>query len=107
MASPSTRIAARARAGWQWAQLHREELEANWDFRLRLRFEDGTVGEIDFADRNWRGVFEPLTDPAYFARVRLDPELGTIAWPNGADMAPETLFEHARRNPVEPASKTG
>jgi uncharacterized protein DUF2442 len=39
----------------------------------------------------WRGVFEPLRDPAYFATVQLDPELGTISWPNGADVAPETL----------------
>jgi hypothetical protein len=37
------------------------------------------------------GVFEPLRDPVYFARVELDAELGTISWPNGADIAPETL----------------
>jgi hypothetical protein len=36
-------------------------------------------------------VFEPLRDPVYFARVELDAELGTISWPNGADVAPETL----------------
>ncbi len=73
------------------------------DYRLRLTFEDGTVGEIDFATREWRGVFEPLRDPAYFARVRVDPESGTIAWPNGADMAPEPLYD-AARNIIEPAS---
>jgi hypothetical protein len=73
------------------------------DYRLRLTFEDGTVGDIDFNCREWRGVFEPLRDPAYFARVRIDPEGGTIAWPNGVDMAPEPLYEEARRNPVEPA----
>lgn len=72
------------------------------EYRLRLTFEDGVVGEIDFAARDWRGVFEPLRDPAYFARVRVDPEAGTIAWPNGADMAPEPLYE-AARNVVEPA----
>jgi Protein of unknown function (DUF2442) len=77
------------------------------DFRLRLTFEDGTVGEIDFAERDWRGVFEPLADPAYFARVRIDPEAGTIAWPNGVDMAPEPLYEQARSNPVEHVSKPG
>ena len=74
------------------------------DFRLRLTFDDGTVGEVDFADRVWRGVFEPLGDPAYFARVRVDQETGTIAWPNGVDMAPEPLYEQARRSPVERVS---
>lgn len=76
------------------------------DHRLRLTFEDGTVGEVAFVGREWRGVFEPLRDPAYFARVRVDPDAGTIAWPNGTDMAPEPLYEEARRNLVEPASST-
>jgi len=61
--------------------------------RLRLAFADGVIGEIDFTGREWRGVFEPLRDPRYFARVAVDPESGTIAWPNGTDMAPEPLYE--------------
>jgi len=72
-------------------------VEVVGDYALRLTFADGTVGEVHFADREWRGVFEPLRDPAYFARVAVDPESGTIAWPNGADMAPEPLYEAARR----------
>lgn len=68
------------------------------DYRLRLSFADGTVGDADFTQREWRGVFEPLRDPAYFARVYVDSEAGTIAWPNGADMAPEPLYEQARAN---------
>lgn len=59
--------------------------------RLRLGFDDGTVGELDFSDEDWSGVFSPLSDPEFFARVELDDELGTIVWPNGADIAPETL----------------
>jgi hypothetical protein len=74
------------------------------DYRLRLTFEDGMIGEVDFVAREWRGVFEPLRDPAYFARVSVDREGGTIAWPNGADMAPEPLYEQARSNSVEAAS---
>lgn len=77
------------------------------DFRLRLSFDDGTVGEIDFAERDWRGVFQPLREPAYFARVRVDPEAGTITWPNGVDMAPDHLYEQAQRNPVDHLSGTG
>ncbi len=76
------------------------------DLRLRLTFDDGTVGEVDFTDRDWHGVLEPLRDPAYFSRVVVDSEVGTIAWPNGVDLAPEPLYEEARRNPVEQASST-
>lgn len=61
------------------------------EYRLRLRFDDGMSGELDFAAESWGGVFAPLADPEYFGRVRLDEELGTIVWPNGADIAPETL----------------
>jgi hypothetical protein len=70
------------------------------EFRLRLTFEDGMVGEVDFAERVWEGVFAPLRDQQFFAQVRLDRDAGTIAWPNGADMAPEALYEQARRHPV-------
>jgi len=61
--------------------------------RLRLCFEDGVEGEIDFSTETWDGVFAPLSDPTYFARVELDEVLGTIVWPNGADFAPETLHQ--------------
>jgi hypothetical protein len=61
------------------------------EHRLRVAFDDGVGGEIDASEWTWRGVFEPLRDPTYFARVELDRELGTICWPNGADVAPETL----------------
>ena len=60
---------------------------------LHLRFEDGAAGIVDMSAWPWRGVFEPLRDPDFFGQVRLDEELGTIVWPNGADLAPETLHE--------------
>ena len=71
--------------------------------RLRLTFEDGTMGEVDLSQKEWRGVFEPLADPAYFAQVRVDAEAGTVVWPNGADMAPEPLYAEARKHPVRAA----
>jgi hypothetical protein len=61
--------------------------------RLRIGFEDGTSGEINFLHEDWSGVFAPLVDSDYFGQVRLDEELGTIVWPNGADIAPETLHQ--------------
>lgn len=73
-------------------------VEVIGDHRLRLTFEEGTVGDVDFSEREWRGLFEPLRDPTYFARVAVDPESGTIAWSNGVDMAPEPLYAEARAN---------
>jgi hypothetical protein len=62
-------------------------------FILHLRFADGTEGDADFADDLEGEVFEPLRDPALFRRARLDPQLHTVVWPNGADFAPEFLYE--------------
>jgi len=76
--------------------VHVKLVEVVGDHRLLLRFEDGREGEVDFSEREWRGVFEPLADPDYFRRVALDPELGTIVWPNGADFDPATLHDWPR-----------
>jgi len=68
-------------------------LEARPPYRLYVEFEDGVRGEVDMAQRLKGPVFEALRDPAYFALVTLD-ELGVPVWPNGTDVAPDTL--HAR-----------
>jgi hypothetical protein len=78
-------------------------VEVVGDYRLRLTFVDGTIGDVDFAQREWHGVFEPLRDPSYFAGVEVDPEAGTITWPEGQDMAPEPLYAEARQHPVPAA----
>ena len=70
------------------------------DHVLRLLFSDGTAGDIDFSAERWTGVLAPLNDPAYFARVTVDTEAGTIAWPDGIDLAPEPLYEQAREHPL-------
>lgn len=68
---------------------------------LRLTFDDGTIGDVSFSDRRWTGVFEPLRDPARFAKVQIDPLFSTIVWPeDGLDMAPEPLHAEAKRRPV-------
>jgi hypothetical protein len=77
------------------AIVHVTEVEWLGGHRLRMGFEDGTSGEVDFSHEAWIGVFAPLADPKYFGQVRLDDELGTIVWPNGADIAPETLHRLA------------
>jgi hypothetical protein len=61
-----------------------------------LRFSDGTEGEIDLSRELVGPIFEPLKDPEYFKLVTLNSEIGTIVWPNGADFAPEFLYERAR-----------
>ena len=64
------------------------------DFVVWLRFRDGTAGEVDLRDELEGEVFLPLRDPAFFRRFRLD--LDTIVWPNGADFAPEFLYERVK-----------
>ncbi len=65
-------------------------------FALRIGFEDGTVRELDLESELWGPVFEPLRqDPQLFREVRVDEELGTIVWPNGADLDPDVLHGDA------------
>ncbi len=72
-------------------------VEALGGHRLRLSFADGVGGVVDLDYLLGRGpIFEPLRDPDYFAQVRVDSEGGTIVWPNGADVAPETLYAAVR-----------
>ncbi len=84
--------------------VHGRSVEVLDTYRLRLTFSDGASGVIDFAAELWGPLFEPLKDPARFAEVRVDPECGTIAWPNGADFAPEWLYE-PRPRARQPRSK--
>ena len=64
------------------------------DYRLALRFEDGVEGVIDVTQCvPFVGVFASLRDPAKFSEVTVDPELGTVVWPSGADLAPDVLYE--------------
>jgi hypothetical protein len=62
---------------------------------LDLTFKDGTRKRVNLLPLLEGPVFEPLRDPKYFTRVELDPVAGTVVWPNGADIAPETLYELA------------
>jgi hypothetical protein len=59
---------------------------------LTFVFSDGLTGELDLRDALTGPMLEPLHDPAYFARVRLD-EYGAPVWPNGVDFAPDSLHD--------------
>ena len=63
------------------------------DYRIELVFHDGVQATVDFSQWLDGPVFEPLRDHEYFRRFFIDG--GTVAWPNGADIAPETLYEEA------------
>ena len=63
------------------------------DYKIWIRFADGKAGVIDLSEELWGPVFEPLRDLATFQTVRVHPELETLSWPNGADFAPEFLYE--------------
>jgi Protein of unknown function (DUF2442) len=86
----------RSRALWRVVSVRPED-----DFRLHVVFVDGTAGDVRL-----RGfiespsidgtLFEPLRDPGYFRQVRV--ELGAVAWPNGADLAPDAMYDAIRAN---------
>lgn len=62
-------------------------------FTLQLRFDDGIERRIDFSSILAGELYGPLRDVALFNQVRLDPEVHTIIWPNGADFDPATLHD--------------
>ena len=89
--------------------------EASGPHSLDLTFKDGTRKQVNLLPLLEGPVFEPLRDPVFFARVMLDPVAGTVVWPNGADIAPETLYELPaetkgrvrRRSPNRALQRTG
>ncbi|MFT3907399.1 MAG: DUF2442 domain-containing protein [Steroidobacteraceae bacterium] len=60
-------------------------------FSIWVQFADGLSGEIDLQADLQGPIFLPLRDRALFAQLRFDPDLRTVVWPNGADLAPEFL----------------
>jgi uncharacterized protein DUF2442 len=60
---------------------------------LRVVFNDGVAKRVNLLALLEGPIFEPLRDPTYFGRVLLDPVAGTVVWPNGADLAPEAVYD--------------
>ncbi len=110
----------------EWLELHKDELLENWqlaeekkplkksphwsnvmipkvidakyveDYTLFLRFSDGSEGEVDLQKELEGAIFEPLKDINYFKKFSVNQELHTVVWPNGADFAPEYLYENLK-----------
>ncbi len=78
--------------------LHITDVEYLHHYQLKLAFNDGVTGIVDLSNELWGEMFEPLQDIQLFSQVKLDKELDTIVWANGADLAPEFL-----RNLIQPA----
>lgn len=76
--------------------LHINEAGYLGDYRLRLWFNDGQVKDVDLKDELYGEVFEPLKNQDLFKQVKVNPDTKTVEWPNGADFAPEHLYEMGR-----------
>ncbi len=71
------------------------------DYRVEITFDDGACGIVDFSHYLERGgVFERFHDINYFRQFEVNPELGTLTWPDGIDVAPETLYAQATGTPL-------
>lgn len=69
------------------------EVKALDGYRLHLHFEDGVEGVVDLAEIvQFTGVYAPLEERAYFIQVYVNPDIGTVCWPNGADIDPDVLY---------------
>ena len=76
----------------------REVIEARVirDFTVEVVFDDLKKGVVDLRRYLGRGIFKELLDKKKFRRMKVDAELGTICWPNGADIAPDMLYSQAK-----------
>ena len=76
--------------------LHVREAKYLHDYVIHLRFNDGAEGEIDLAGELEGEIFGPLKDLKKFKAFQVDPDLQTVVWDNGADFAPEFLYENMK-----------
>jgi Protein of unknown function (DUF2442) len=70
-----------------------QSFETAGKYMLRVRFDDNSEQEIDFAPILAGDLYGPLRDIALFNQVKVDPEVHTLVWPNGADFDPATLHD--------------
>ena len=71
------------------------------NYHLQIEFEDKNVGIVDGATLiPFTGVFAPLEDENFFMQAKVDPETGTVCWPNGADIDPDVLYALITGKPI-------
>ncbi len=66
------------------------------DYTIHVRFSDGAEGDVDLREELHGEIFEPLKDPRLFRQFCVHAEFHALCWPNGADIAPEFLYEKVR-----------
>jgi hypothetical protein len=76
-------------------------VQALSEYRIRITFDDGVEGVVNVRELvPFSGVFEPLKDVAFFERVNLNAELGTVRWPNDADLDSDVLYAKVTGTPI-------
>jgi hypothetical protein len=82
--------------------IHITAVQVIGPFSLAVTFDNGAHRRVNLRPELYGPMFEPLRDPAYFACVYVDADSRTVTWPNGADFAPDFLYElAAEETPVE------
>jgi hypothetical protein len=81
--------------------LHLTEAKYLEGYQIEVTFNNGRHGVVDLSDALNGPVFEPLKNLSLFSKLKVDEELETIVWPNGADLAPEFLYFMAFKNHIE------
>jgi hypothetical protein len=76
--------------------LHVKEAKYLYDYVIWLRFNNGSEGEVDLKNELYGTMFEPLQDIQLFKTFKVDQEMETIVWANGADFAPEFLYNRLK-----------
>lgn len=76
--------------------LHIRDAKYLHDYVVWVRFNDNAEGEIDLEPHLWGEMFEPLKDVNQFQKFSIDPDMETIVWENGADIAPEFIYENMK-----------
>lgn len=85
--------------------IHITQVKVVGDYSLELTFDNGVQKRVNLRHELYGPIFEPLRDPSYFAKAHVDPDSRTVTWPNGADFAPDFLYQmEARETPTTPVT---